>query len=477
MFKRFFTAILIVFVFSQIFAGGQKETGRDQAADTAENGQLISTGMIDSVNYLFDFEIETENDTDLPLKISVDLLKDKIWQSGDSISFRIALQTNTKEYFNKAVNGNFIIYVENPELWKNEEFTSYICSLPRNYSNLKFYTFDVVDQDITHVTADSIKYEIFDLKYRKKNYNHSLAFQKLLESLEKNQISERTHILWITDENIVETTSDANFFSFATNVMSSVDTTFSYLGYGETPNWTLLNTNLVELNGNTFFAEDVPEIIQKISDAVLYFAYPAVEDININIVLNDDTYLQNTFYPKSIYGTIKNFSPSKHNGIKKTHYLGGMNYDETNRFIHYISIPEYMELTNTMFMPTLEDGKYKIAEVYVDYFVPMFNKRYYYQEDLYITYVDSTEMSEEMNKYVYADTIIQNTPFVILEIAELSKTSSKYLIAIQLVNKQRTLLQEVLKIRPDKAIEQDIELLSKYYQILYEQAKVMNLIN
>ena len=58
-----------------------------------------------------------------------------------------------------------------------------------------------------------------------------------------------------------------------------------------------------------------------------------------------------------------------------------------------------------------------------------------------------------------------------------SKTSSKYLIAIQLVNKQRTLLQEVLKIRPDKAIEQDIELLSKYYQILYEQAKVMNLIN
>ena len=130
-----------------------------------------------------------------------------------------------------------------------------------------------------------------------------------------------------------------------------------------------------------------------------------------------------------------------------------------------------------MFMPTLEDGKYKIAEVYVDYFVPMFNKRYYYQEDLYITYVDSTEMSEEMNKYVYADTIIQNTPFVILEIAELSKTSSKYLIAIQLVNKQRTLLQEVLKIRPDKAIEQDIELLSKYYQILYEQAKVMNLIN
>lgn len=86
MFKRFFSAILVVFVFSQIFAGGQKETGRDQAADTAENGQLISTGMIDSVNYLFDFEIETENDTDLPLKISVDLLKDKIWQSGDSIS-------------------------------------------------------------------------------------------------------------------------------------------------------------------------------------------------------------------------------------------------------------------------------------------------------------------------------------------------------------------------------------------------------
>ena len=57
-----------------------------------------------------------------------------------------------------------------------------------------------------------------------------------------------------------------------------------------------------------------------------------------------------------------------------------------------------------------------------------------------------------------------------------TKYSSKYLIAIQLVNKQRALLEEILEIRPDKAVEQDIELLKQYYEILYKQAKVLNLI-
>ena len=60
--KKIFLSIIFACFIVFAFAGGQKETGRDQAADTAENGQLISTGMIDSANYLFDFEIETNKE-------------------------------------------------------------------------------------------------------------------------------------------------------------------------------------------------------------------------------------------------------------------------------------------------------------------------------------------------------------------------------------------------------------------------------
>ena len=52
--------------------------------------------------------------------------------------------------------------------------------------------------------------------------------------------------------------------------MSSVDTTFSYLGYGEIPNCTLLNTDLVDLNGNTYFADDENEIIEKLNNDILH---------------------------------------------------------------------------------------------------------------------------------------------------------------------------------------------------------------
>ena len=124
-----------------------------------------------------------------------------------------------------------------------------------------------------------------------------------------NNIKDRTQVIWTTDENIVETTSDAKFFNFDTKVMSSVDTTFSYL-----PNWTLLNTDLVDLNGNTYFADDENEIIEKLNNDILYFTFPAIEDINVEI--KTETYIKNNFYPKSIYGTIKDFSPNKHNGEK-----------------------------------------------------------------------------------------------------------------------------------------------------------------
>ena len=474
--KKIFLSIIFTCFIVFAFAGGQKETGRDQASATAENGQLISTGMIDSVNYLFDFEIETTNDTDLPLKVSVDLLKDQIWELGELISFRIALQSNSKEYFNKEVSGNYIIYVQNPELWNKTNFKNFVISLPKKYPNLNFYTFDFSTYSINLATEKTIEYQIQYQQNKNKNYNNSLAFQKILESLEKNNIKDRTQVIWITDENIVETTSDAKFFSFATNVMGSVDTTFSYLGYGETPNWTLLNTDLVDLNGNTYFADDEEEIIEKLDNDILYFTFPAIEDINIEVKTETGTYIKNYFYPKSIYGTIKDFSATKHNGGETSHYLGGMNYDETNRFIQYVSLPRLTYLKQIEYMPNLEDNRYKFGEVYVDYYVPMLDKRFYHKEDLYITYVKAEEMNEEMNKYVYADTIIQNTPFVIMEIAELSKYSSKYLIAIQLVNKQRALLEEILEIRPDKAVEQDIELLKQYYEILYKQAKVLNLI-
>ena len=60
--------------------------------------------------------------------------------------------------------------------------------------------------------------------------------------------------------------------------------------------------------------------------------------------------------------------------------------------------------------------------------------------------------------------------------ANLVNLSLNYLAAIQLVQVQIGLLEQTNIVRPDGAVEQDLELLQSYYAILFDQAKTMNML-
>ena len=135
------------------------------------------------------------------------------------------------------------------------------------------------------------------------------------------------------------------------------------------------------------------------------------------------------FYHSDFYPPIAGFGPRINNGRpRQFHRFGGMNYDEVKRLIHYVTIPAESVLGRVRDDPN-----------------------------------------------VLLDTIIQNTPLVILEASRLVSSRS-YLAALQLLQAQQALLDEYGRIHEDTAIDEDIELLARYYDIVFEQARATNLL-
>ena len=300
-------------------------------------------------------------------------------------------------------------------------------------------------------------------------------FKRCLELVNSQFERARVHILWITDENIIEEKSDASFFSFSINVLSTNNTTFSYLGYGEVPNWSLMNMELMKQNGNSYYANSDEEITRKIETDIGYFAIPAIENIQINLVLSKYIIQLPNFYPRSFYPEISGFYPSfTNNRPILNHYIGGMNYAESKRFIHYLRIPSMQNYIENSELDIRKNEYNLIGTIYVSFYEPMSRSWHYLEEDLNIIYKDSKEYESYMNPYVYRDTIIQNTPLIIQEITTLINQQNNYLAAIQLVQTQRNLLSEIKD--NDEAIEEDLELLDSYYDLLINQAKILNLL-
>ncbi len=469
---------LLLFCTNYLTAGGEAETGRDMAAEEVGEGQLLPVGAVDPANYLQDFSFEKKNNTSSPLKFEADMLKTSVWEKGEANCIRISLISN-KEAFFKDVGGEFIIYFQNPELLNDSDIKDYLRTDLLENKHLNFFFFEPQNGRLLPVKSRiDVEAGMEQLSEQRKQYMNNVQLQKLLSITDEKFTGGRVHILWITDENIVEKQSDANFFNFSMDVLSSGNTTFSYLGYGEIPNWTTLNTGLMKHNGNSYYSDSSEEICEKISRDIGFFSKPAIEKVSIDIVWSQYTYELSNLYSREYYPEIKDFYPAVNNNRPRTHHsIGGLNYDEKKRLLHYVQIPAMQSLIDGSWeRHPGEDRSYKIGTVYVKYYIPMYEKEFFLQQDLEIKYTDAEHLDGMQNDYVFADMIIQNTPLILQEVSTLVNKNRNYLAAIQLINAQRNLLRMVHGVREDAAVLEDIGLLDKYYELLFKQAKTMNLL-
>ena len=102
---------------------------------------LLPIGAVDTANYLQDFEFEKINNTSSPMLFEVDMLKESIWEKGESNCLRISLAVNSESFF-RNVPGEFIVYFQNPKLLKDEKVKNFLHTelLNEQRSNKKIYT-------------------------------------------------------------------------------------------------------------------------------------------------------------------------------------------------------------------------------------------------------------------------------------------------------------------------------------------------
>lgn len=471
-------AFFLLVAVSVVLAGGEAETGRNTAAQQVAEGQLLPVGAVDPGNYLSDFESDFINDGDTPLSVQVALMQDQVWEKGGLTALRIVLAANQEGFF-RSTPGLFVLFFQNPELLRNISFADKLADLVGVYRTLDIRIFDAAEETLRPAsTSAALKTAVDKIKNQRKMYEQNKLIQLALSTMEAEQ-AQRSHLLWITDENIAERPADLTFFDFAVELLSGANTTFSYLAYGELPNWASVNETLLKRNGNSYYAGVESEIPVKIERDLGYFSRPAVEDIQITIQLPALVSEKDVFYPVEYYGTMPSFYPTfKNNRPRTVHTLGGMNYGETKRFIHYLEIPTLLSLDQMVFpSPLLEGRTFILARIFVRYYLPMTDSWNHFQQELTVEYVDAGSAGNiVVNRMVELDTILQNTPLIMLEAARLVNSNRDFLLALKLLQAQISLLRKLGPVRPDTAIDEDLETLGRYYEIVFEQARAVNLL-
>ena len=476
--KSCFVAAFMIVIISTAFCGGEAETGRGTAAEQVSEGQLLPVGAIDPGSYLSDFDSDITNEGREALLVSAALMQEQIWERGGLMALRIVLAANKESFFHPTP-GLFVLFFQNPELLRNTSLMSSIAKLAADHRELDIRIFDSINETLYPASTVSGFLEAADrIKSQQKIYEQNKLIQQALGTM-ASEGSKRSHLLWVTDENIAERPADLTFFDFAVELLAGANTTFSYLAYGELPNWTSINDALIKRNGNSYYANGEAEIPEKIERDLGFFRRPGVEDVQVSIDWARPVTERNAFYSSEYYGTMPSFRPTVINNRPRAfHNLGGMNYSEIKRFIHYLYLPTYLDLVELPDpTPLLRGRTLTVGRVFVRYYIPMDDSWAYLQQDLTIEYVDAKYAGDiTIDPMVELDTIIQNTPLIMLEAARLVNSNRNFLLALKLLQAQIALLRDLGTARPDTALDEDIKTLDRDYEIVFAQAKAVNLL-
>jgi hypothetical protein len=335
--KKYMLVLLIGFAAFAVFAGGKADSGRDSGLDTIEAGKFINPETVDAYayinDYIFPYEISRNDD----LSIFVKLEKEKILTIGDKFNLFIGLHVNNKDYF-KRNEGNYIVFIHNPEIllrteWRNS-FASALDKIRQSQkTDAVLGIFNPANNEIINIsTVNSIQAALTQIQTTRKVYNMDTLLDQSFKNMDVIQNNYNTRFLWITDSDLLKSsnsTRERQYFDYLMKLQSQNKISFSYLGYGEMPNWAVMNQSLKNVGGNSYYINSNQELEEKIWDDYDRFVYPTIENIKVNVSLmpwitearfdyRTEWYPANNFMPVTNYYThtlrneIKNMDSGEH---------------------------------------------------------------------------------------------------------------------------------------------------------------------
>jgi hypothetical protein len=483
--KEYLAVLLAGFAVFSVFAGGQVDSGRDSSLNTIEAGKFVDPGAVDAYAYINDYIFPYEINKNDDLSIFVRLEKERILTIGDQFNLFVGLHVNDKDYF-KRNEGNYIVFIHNPGIllrteWKNS-FVAVLSKIRQaQKTDAVLGLFNPAKNEIINISdVNSIQAALNQIQTTRKVYNMDTLLDQSFENMVAIQKNYNTRFLWITDSDLLKSNNSARerqYFDYLMKLQSQNRISFSYLGYGEVPDWGAMNQSLKNVGGNSYYINSNHELEERVWDDYDRFVYPTIENIKINVSLmpwvtearfdyRAEWYPATNFKPVTSYythtlnNTIKNMDSGEHKIYLYYLYINAINKTESDLYYRAIS----------------KDENTPIGFCSVEYYSYNAGKTIYKTFPLQVKYTENyDEYTAYANKEVSKYSILQNTGFILKELSNLVSRRDYY-TAILLVDSQIKMLEKYLAEKHDDAIRKDIETLNKNKELLMEQAKSLNYI-
>jgi len=483
--KKIMFILSFVYIPFSIYAAGSAESGRDTNLNTVEAGQFISPAMVDAYEYINDYDFPYEINMNDDLSIFVKLEKGQVLSIGDNFNLLIGLKVNEQSRF-KRNEGNYILFIHNPGLLLRQEWKSSITSVLQRIrqaqkSDAVLGIFNSAANEIINITDNvTIMDALNQIQNTSKIYAIDTILDQSFKCMEAIDNDYNTRFLWITDSDLLRSNNAARereYFDFLMKLQSQNDISFSYLGYGEVPNWATMNQSLKNAGGNSYYINNAGELEDKIWDDYDRFVFPTIRNIKVNVTLNSwitETRFdyRNEWYPVSNFTPVNtNYTHTRSNTIKN------MDTEEHRIFQYYLRISaENTTASNQYYREISLDRNVPVGFVSVEYYSYNEGKTKYHVFPLQVTYTDDYDSYlSQIEPSVRKFTILQNTAFILKELSNLVN-QRQYYTAILLVDSQIKLLEGFLRDKPDNEISGDIETLTRNKTLLMEQARSLQYI-
>jgi hypothetical protein len=480
-------AVILAFLFIPfaIFATGRAESGRDTNTDTIEGGQFVSPAMVDAYEYINDYVFPYDNNPLDDLSIFVKLEKGHVLSIGDNFNLLIGLRVNEQSHFSR-IEGNFILFIHNPNVllqpdWKNSIIRVLQRIRQAQQSDAVLGIFNSATNEIIYIPdTNAITGALNQIQNTRKVFAIDAILDNSFRSMEAIANDYNTRFFWMTDSDLLRGNNadrEREYFDFLIRLQTQNSISFSYLGYGEVPNWATMNQSLKNAGGNTYFIDSSAELEEEIWGDYDRFVYPTIENIKVNLALMPwitETRFdyRNEWYPVTNFTPVNaNYTHTRSNNIKN------MDADDTRIFLYYLRIGAIITTAANQYYREISSNRIvPVGIVSVEYYSYTQGKTIYRIYPLQVTYTDdydsySAQIDHSVRKY----TILQNTAFILKELSNLVN-QRQYYTAILLVDSQIKLLEAFLEEGPDDEISGDIETLNKNKALLMEQARSLQYI-
>ncbi len=448
--KKILSLLLISSLFcSFLFAGGQKETGRNSIAGTADAGGIIDASYIDTSSFInaYQFPYKANEQDDL----SIFLLNNSVsyLTAGGTQSIVLGLRTNLPSFYD-ARDVNYVMYIQNPAFLNTERsfkvFESSLLSIfDAKSSGTRLALFSAQTGSIrfisskTEVTSALLE-TAKEAKVKQNLKTASLAFTAIKNDGNTNP----WRFMWVTDENVLQSYTDISSFKVLTSMYAAVDTSFSLLCYGSSPQWGAVNDMLTGIKGSSYYGKTYQYLESTIFSDFIQFSKPAVSNITLTIAS----------------------SPWLGGNTQASIDLGSLGSGQS------FMIQQDLELPAFEAMPLMrKDEKFTAAYCYISYFSHKENKLKYITLAIDASYTDSIDQWYSSRNPIARKYITLSKTGEALASMSKSFKLGNYSSAFEALDTQLLNLKEVDPAGTDILIRSDVQLLEKTRASLFNQVQ------